>query len=82
MSTARTAVRALTETEREQLARLRVEITSPIQADELLRELIVARSTLATVRRVRRCLPHAANAALDDLPHAVHTFTPFRSDAD
>lgn len=81
MTAARTPLRALTDHERAQLESLRhVAAQSPVVLDKLLRELIVARAVVATVRSQARCLPAHARRALDELPHARRTSIEFSHD--
>jgi hypothetical protein len=71
MSTAAyTELRALTPFEAQAVARLRVlAAQSPLVLQSLIAELVVSREAVKEIRRVRRCLPPRANAALDGLPH-------------
>ena len=81
MTAARTPLRSLTDHEREMLESLRnVAAQSPVVLDKLLRELIVARAVVATVRSQARCLPAHARRALDELPHQRPAFREYCRD--
>jgi hypothetical protein len=78
MSAVYTPLRALTPFEAEVVARMHVEAArSPVAQDALFKELVVAREVIKEVRRVRRCLPAKADAALDGLPHRRATAVEF-----
>lgn len=71
MSAVYTNLRALTPFEADMVARLRIlAANNPIVMQSIIAELVVSREVIKSVRRVRRCLPPQANAALDSLPHA------------
>ena len=75
-----TPIRALTPVEQNTLQALRVVAANPVTLDQLLRELIVAREVIRTVRTQRRCLPRHAREALDHVPHHRPTAVEFPRD--
>jgi len=71
MSRAQVPLRQLTEWESEVVAGLRqLAGQHPVILHQLIAELVVTRQVVREIRRVRRCLPPQASAALDTLPHA------------
>ena len=70
MSAVYTNLRKLTPFEAEVVQRLRLLASeSPIVLQTLIAELVVAREVIKEIRRVQRCLPPRAAAALEGLPH-------------
>lgn len=73
-------LRALTPPEQDELQRLRLATGNPVALDQLLRELVIARSVVRIVRGQRRCLPRYAQQALDQMPHIRATSVDFAHD--
>jgi alkylhydroperoxidase/carboxymuconolactone decarboxylase family protein YurZ len=64
-----TPLRPLTPDEQTALTKLRAHASAPPQLDALLREIIVARAAVRTVRTSWRCLPPHVRDAINGLPH-------------
>lgn len=78
MSAVYTNLRQLTPFEAEVLQRLRIlAAKDPVVLQSLIAELVVSREVLKEIRRVQRCLPPRASAALDGLPHRRQTAVEF-----
>lgn len=75
-----TPLRALTADEQAHLQALRFVSANPVELDRLLRELVVARSVIARVRKHRRCLPAGGQRALDEMPHFRRTSVEYSHD--
>jgi len=76
-----TNLRPLTPLEADSVTRLRVLASGcPLVMQSIIAELVVSREVIRTVRRVRRCLPREANAALDGLPHRRATAVEYAHD--
>lgn len=79
MSGVYTNLRALTPFEAEVVQRLRIlAANNPVVLQSIIAELVVSRDVINRVRRVRRCLPREADAALDGLPHRRATVVEFK----
>jgi hypothetical protein len=78
MSGVYTNLRTLTPFEAEVVQRLRIlAAENPVVMQTIIAELVVSREVIKEIRRVRRCLPAKADAALDGLPHRRQTATEF-----